>query len=366
MRFGRKVISTPSLATSTATATSRSSVNVNEEYEEDAERVRPVASPPSRCWPRSTRPATPASTCCTTTAPPTRAAEAQAATAHPDDQAYLRRLAGAVAMLRPRAAALRGRGLQRRAGRRRRRRDGDGRDRHRVDRRAALPAAAPTAPASCGDGPDGRMLTMASAPGAGDVSTRHRLPQLRLARRRRVRPGRRRRRRRRRSPWARPACGACSTWCCPSSSCSPRTTSASWNTADGQFEPGFPAQMNDLMFFNTPAIADVTGDGQAEVLQSSAMYDLRAYGSWVGVPAPVPKFTGGWSVVTPARRRPRRRRQARRRPRHPRGQPVRVGHRRGRLPDHRVAQVPARPAQPGRLPHRRAPARRGRRPAPGG
>jgi hypothetical protein len=58
--------------------------------------------------------------------------------------------------------------------------------------------------------------------------------------------------------------------------------------------------MNDLMFFATPAIADVDGDGRAEVLQASAMYDVRAYGLGGGSPAGWPKFTGGWSVVTPA------------------------------------------------------------------
>ena len=36
--------------------------------------------------------------------------------------------------------------------------------------------------------------------------------------------------------------------------------------------------MNDLQFFNTPAIVDVDGDGRAEVIQGSAMYDVRAYG----------------------------------------------------------------------------------------
>ena len=73
-----------------------------------------------------------------------------------------------------------------------------------------------------------------------------------------------------------------------------------WNASDGAFAPGFPTLMNDLQFFNTPAVADVTGDGNAEVLQSSAMYDLRAYGA--GGLAPLsdwPKFTGGWSVATP-------------------------------------------------------------------
>jgi len=49
-----------------------------------------------------------------------------------------------------------------------------------------------------------------------------------------------------------------------------------WDTTTGSFMPGFPAQMNDLMFFNTPAVADVNGSGQASVIQGSAVYDLRA------------------------------------------------------------------------------------------
>ncbi len=73
-----------------------------------------------------------------------------------------------------------------------------------------------------------------------------------------------------------------------------------WNAQTGTFDPGFPAQMNDLQFFTTPAIADVTGDGRASVLQSSAMYDLRAYGLGGVAPLGWPKFTGGWSVQTPA------------------------------------------------------------------
>jgi hypothetical protein len=35
----------------------------------------------------------------------------------------------------------------------------------------------------------------------------------------------------------------------------------------------------------------VKGDGQAEVLEGSAMYDLRAYGLNGPVPAGFPKFT---------------------------------------------------------------------------
>jgi hypothetical protein len=73
-----------------------------------------------------------------------------------------------------------------------------------------------------------------------------------------------------------------------------------WELQTGTFLPGFPALMNDLQFFNTPIVADITGDGRADVITSSAMYDVRAYGLAGTVPSGWPKFTGGWSVVTPA------------------------------------------------------------------
>jgi hypothetical protein len=73
-----------------------------------------------------------------------------------------------------------------------------------------------------------------------------------------------------------------------------------WDARTGTYDPGFPAQMNDLQFFNTPAIADITGDGLAEVLQSSAMYDLEAYSLGGIRPLGWPEFTGGWGVSTPA------------------------------------------------------------------
>jgi hypothetical protein len=73
-----------------------------------------------------------------------------------------------------------------------------------------------------------------------------------------------------------------------------------WDTSTGTFEPGFPALMNDLMFFTTPAIADVDGSGQPAVLQGSAMYDVRAYKLGGVVPRRWPKFTGGWVTQTPS------------------------------------------------------------------
>jgi hypothetical protein len=71
-----------------------------------------------------------------------------------------------------------------------------------------------------------------------------------------------------------------------------------WDASTGSFEPGFPAHMNDLMFFTTPAIADVDGSGLPSVLQGSAMYDLRAYRLGGLVPTGWPKFTAGWVTQT--------------------------------------------------------------------
>jgi hypothetical protein len=149
-----------------------------------------------------------------------------------------------------------------------------------------------------GNGPDGRPLTMAaSAPGAGSAATD--FPSVaslgggvfgRLAG-----PG---------SPLAF-AMGATGLRrlldvVLPDQQLGAEDHVAAWDARTGQYVPGFPALMNDLMFFNTPAVGDVDGDGLAEVVQGSAVYDLRAYGLAGRVPSGWPKFTGGWVVGTPA------------------------------------------------------------------
>src|SRR3954447_26647114 len=73
-----------------------------------------------------------------------------------------------------------------------------------------------------------------------------------------------------------------------------------WNGATGTFDAGFPARMNDLQFFNSPAIADVDGSGLPSVLQGSAMYDLRGYKLGGVAATGFPKFTGGWITQTPS------------------------------------------------------------------
>src|SRR4029450_7655693 len=44
---------------------------------------------------------------------------------------------------------------------------------------------------------------------------------------------------------------------------------AAWNTRTGEFLPAFPRLLDDLVFFGSAAIADVSGDGQAELVIGS-------------------------------------------------------------------------------------------------
>jgi hypothetical protein len=72
---------------------------------------------------------------------------------------------------------------------------------------------------------------------------------------------------------------------------------AAWDMTLGSFMTGFPAVVNDLQFFVIPSIADVSGDGVPEVLEGTAMYDVRAVNA-SGLPVlGWPRFTGGWVVA---------------------------------------------------------------------
>ncbi|GIW42998.1 MAG: hypothetical protein KatS3mg077_0280 [Candidatus Binatia bacterium] len=68
----------------------------------------------------------------------------------------------------------------------------------------------------------------------------------------------------------------------------------------GRFRQGFPHLVNDLQFFVAPIVAEITGDGLAEAIWGSGVYDLHAVDA-MGKEAPNwPKFTGGWSIGSPA------------------------------------------------------------------
>ena len=64
--------------------------------------------------------------------------------------------------------------------------------------------------------------------------------------------------------------------------------------------PGFPSKAQGLDFLGEPVVADVTGDGQPEVIQGGDSSALHAFSS-TGVQAPgFPKFTSGWVVFAPS------------------------------------------------------------------
>ena len=73
-----------------------------------------------------------------------------------------------------------------------------------------------------------------------------------------------------------------------------------WNVATGEFLSAFPRLLDDVVFFGSAAIADVSGDGQAEMVVGSGGYLVHAMDA-TGTEAPGwPKFTGGWIIATPA------------------------------------------------------------------
>jgi hypothetical protein len=73
-----------------------------------------------------------------------------------------------------------------------------------------------------------------------------------------------------------------------------------WSGATGRPLPGFPLQIDSVSFLSGPAIADIDGDGPAEVLMSSSghvLYGVNADGSAV---TGFPKFHGGWPIGGPS------------------------------------------------------------------
>jgi hypothetical protein len=72
-----------------------------------------------------------------------------------------------------------------------------------------------------------------------------------------------------------------------------------WDVVTGQVLPAFPRAMEDMQFIGSPTLADVDGDGVAEVLNGSGVYQVRAYRSDGSMPPGWPKFTHGWHIASP-------------------------------------------------------------------
>ncbi len=60
------------------------------------------------------------------------------------------------------------------------------------------------------------------------------------------------------------------------------------------------APMDDIQFLSNPAVADVSGDGQPEVIGGSGGYLLRAYDATLALAPGWPRYTQGWIVASPS------------------------------------------------------------------
>jgi MYXO-CTERM domain-containing protein len=75
---------------------------------------------------------------------------------------------------------------------------------------------------------------------------------------------------------------------------------AMWSGKTGAMMPGSPMVLEDFTFFNSQAVADLSGDDYPEVITGSGGYFLHAFDACGREPAGFPKFTGQWIIPTAA------------------------------------------------------------------
>jgi hypothetical protein len=73
-----------------------------------------------------------------------------------------------------------------------------------------------------------------------------------------------------------------------------------WSGLTGEMFAGWPRQVEDIQFLMAPAIADLSGDGRAEVIYGSGGYLLHAWDVEGTEAEGWPKFTGNWLLGSPA------------------------------------------------------------------
>jgi Subtilase family/FG-GAP-like repeat len=73
-----------------------------------------------------------------------------------------------------------------------------------------------------------------------------------------------------------------------------------WDAATGEWLPRFPRLLEGWPVLAGPAVADVDGDGAAEVIAGSSGYLLHAFSADGSEPPGWPKQTGGWLLAAPA------------------------------------------------------------------
>jgi hypothetical protein len=73
-----------------------------------------------------------------------------------------------------------------------------------------------------------------------------------------------------------------------------------WDARTGKFLAAYPRLLEDFAFFSGPSVADVDGDGRAEILLGSGGYLVHAVDAAGEEARGWPKFTGNWIIATPA------------------------------------------------------------------
>jgi hypothetical protein len=75
---------------------------------------------------------------------------------------------------------------------------------------------------------------------------------------------------------------------------------SAWNACSGDYLTAFPQVIEDTQFFVIPAIAELDGDGFAEIITGSGGYLLHAFNHFGQQPEGWPKFTGNWLATSAA------------------------------------------------------------------
>jgi hypothetical protein len=73
-----------------------------------------------------------------------------------------------------------------------------------------------------------------------------------------------------------------------------------WDAASGEYLSAFPVPVEQFQIITAPAIADVTGDGKAEVIAGTSGLVLHAFGEDGREARAWPVHTGGWIFASPA------------------------------------------------------------------
>lgn len=75
---------------------------------------------------------------------------------------------------------------------------------------------------------------------------------------------------------------------------------SAWDIASATFHDGFPAVVEDYQILTGYPVADLDGDGNAEVVVPTAGYTVHAFRKDRSEPEGFPLFTGGFALGTPA------------------------------------------------------------------